>query len=246
MTTEILPVRPALDGRGDEAYLRGFWNFVQRNRFLVLGLTALVVAVTALFVTRATPIYEASTSIRIDEEQSTIPVLDALKTLSSGSQIGTEMEVLRSRTLAEDVVEELALSVSLVAPRRLPRDDVFSAVTAQRTAPAGKYRLSRGADGSFVAVDEGSGRELARVAPGQSLALPGVAMTLAPGAARLGEIELKVVPFEDAVRALRRTLAVSQPNRDAELLLVHYEGADPVLVRAVPNALARAFIDRRQ
>ncbi len=246
MTTELLPGRPALDGRGDEAYLRGFWNFLQRNRFLLLGITALVVAATGVFVWRATPIYEASTSIRIDEDQSTIPVLDALKTLSSGSQIGTEMEVLRSRTLAEDVVEELALGVSLLAPRRTARDEVFSAVTTQRSAPPGRYRLSRGADGTFVAVDEGSGRELVRVAPGQALALPGVALTLSPRAARFKEIELKVAPFEDAVRALRLALTISQPNREAELLLARYEGADPVLVRAVPNALARAFIDRRQ
>src|SRR5689334_12602240 len=70
------------------------WHLLVRNRALIIGCTLLVVATAALWAYTATPIYEASTSFRVDEEKSKLPALDALQALSSGSDLVTEMEVL--------------------------------------------------------------------------------------------------------------------------------------------------------
>ncbi|HCG00954.1 MAG TPA: hypothetical protein DEV93_10480, partial [Chloroflexi bacterium] len=92
------------------------WHLLLRNRWLILGCTALIVGLSALWAYTTTPIYEASTSIRIDEEKSHVPVLDALEQLSSGSDLVTEMEVLKSRSLAENVIDSLALRATLTKP----------------------------------------------------------------------------------------------------------------------------------
>src|SRR4051812_35517910 len=97
------------------------WHLLVRNRGLIIGCTALVIAGSAVWAYTATPIYEASTSIRIDEEKSRIPVLEALQQLSSGSDLVTEMEVLKSRSLAENVVDALALRAVLTRPNRVER-----------------------------------------------------------------------------------------------------------------------------
>lgn len=78
------------------------WVVVRRHRKLVLLTFAATVALAALYTWRATPVYEAFVSIRIQDKQTAIPVLDALKTLTDGSEFGTEMEVLASRTLMEE------------------------------------------------------------------------------------------------------------------------------------------------
>src|SRR5918911_2995624 len=125
----------------DEVHLRDVWNFWRRNRLPILGCLVLALAASALYVWRATPIYEASTSIRIDEEQSELPVLDALKTLSTGSEVSTEIEVLRSRTLAEDVVDSLGLQVVVTDPKRTSRQDILTYVRGSRRAAPAEYRL---------------------------------------------------------------------------------------------------------
>ncbi|MBX6363107.1 MAG: polysaccharide biosynthesis tyrosine autokinase [Gemmatimonadetes bacterium] len=236
---------PSPNGRPrDEARLRTVWNFVQRNRPLAFGIPLVVVAATAVFVRLTTPVYEAATTVRIDEQESNIAVLDALKTLAAGSKIATEMEVLQSRTLAEDVVADLALALRVESPRRVPRSALFREVSVARDAPKGEYVLRRRGGGFSVATKEGT--PLGDVPVGGVLRLPGATLALAPGAAARDEITVKVARFEDAVYRFRKAVSVTRPNRDADIVVVRYEGTDPELVRAVPNAMARTFIERRQ
>ena len=52
--------------------------------------------------------------------------------------------------------------------------------------------------------------------------------------------------FNDAVKWFRRAVEVSRPDREADIVAVRYQGVDPVLVRDVPNTMARLFIRQRQ
>lgn len=236
---------PSPNGRRrDEAQLRTIWNFIQRNRLLAFGIPIVVLAATAAFVKLTTPVYEATTTVRIDEQQSNIAVLDALKTLANGSKIETEMEVLQSRSLAEDVVADLSLALGVESPRRVPRSALFEDVQLAPDAPKGEYVLRRRGETFSVATKEG--KPLGDVRAGGVLRLPGATLALAPGARARAEILVAVAPFEEAVYRFRKTVSVSRPNRDADIVVVRYEGTDPELVRAVPNAMARKFIERRQ
>src|SRR5690606_31023432 len=137
-----VPTRPQ-GGSDGGAQLRDLWNFVLRNRLLTFGVPLLMVAATTFFVFRATPVYDATVWIRIDEERSNLPVLDALKDLSSGSQIGTEIQVLRRRPLAEAVVDSLGLQLVVQRPKGVIRERIFGDVAVERDAPEGRYRLRR-------------------------------------------------------------------------------------------------------
>jgi capsular exopolysaccharide synthesis family protein len=232
--------------RREDTHLRNALHLARRHRVLMLGVPVLVLAASALFLGLSTRVYEATASIRIDENRSNVPVLDALRTLSSsGSQLETEMEVLRSRTVAESVVGELGLQLEVTQPRRTPRSSVVGAAFFERSAPAGTYRMERQSNGVFVATDEATGRTAGEALAGEALRLPGGMVTLAAGAADVGEFTVRVRSFDDAVRRFRRTLSVTRPNRDADIVVVRYEGSDPQLVQRVPNTVAAAFIQGR-
>jgi capsular exopolysaccharide synthesis family protein len=234
---------------GDQAYLRTLGEFLRRNRLLVLGVPIVAVLVTAAFVQVITPVYEAEALIRVEEERATVPLAEALRTFTAGggSKIHTEMAVLRTRVVAEDVVDDLNLHVDVRAPRRVPRAALFDRLSAERTAQEGEYRLEREGRG-FRVPGAAGGSEAAGVVvrPGEPVRLPGVELVLAEGALDHDVIALRVRPFARAVIDFRRTVRVHQPSRDADVIAVAYQGRDRVLVRDVPAIMAARFIERRQ
>ncbi|HEX6938341.1 MAG TPA: polysaccharide biosynthesis tyrosine autokinase [Longimicrobiales bacterium] len=243
---QTVSTRP--NGRPEEgAHLRDLWNFLLRNRLLAFGVPALMVVATAIFVMRATPVYDAAVWIRIDEQRSNLPVLDALKDLSSGSQIGTEVQVLRRRPLAEAVVDSLALQVVVDRPRGVARATLFDDVHASRAAPEAVYVFRRQDDGRFaVHAGDADAPPLGLHAIGETVRLDGVVLRLAPGAAEYDEIRIAVQDFHRALKLFREAIEVGRPDREADIVTVRYQGTDPVLVRDVPNTMARFFIRQRQ
>ena len=234
-------------GRADVSHLRELFNFVQRNRLLVLGIPLLVIIAAFIFVMRATPVYDANAWVRIDEQRSQLPVLDALQSLSQGDEIHTEMAVLMRRPLAEEVVDSLALQVVVGEPDRVPRARLLGEVAASREAGGSAYRIERDEAGDRFAVTEaGSGRRIGTYGVGEVVRLPGARFRLLPGLTAVDEVEVAVLPFEEALKGFRQTLEVSRPDRDADLLRIRYQGTDSVLVHEVPNAMARAFIRDRE
>jgi tyrosine-protein kinase Etk/Wzc len=232
----------------EQAYLREFWQFIQRNRALVFGIPVVTVLATLAFVQFATPVYEGDAQIRVDDDRGSIPVLDALRSLSAGggSKVHTEMGVLRTRAIAEDVVDSLALHVAVTTPRRAPRSELFWRVAAERTAPEGRYRLERTGEGFRVGGGDAGAAAGTIVGAGETVSLPGLRVTLAPAALEHDRIELRVRAFPEAVKRFRRTVRVQQPNREADIIYVGYQASDPVLARDVPMVMANRFIDRRQ
>jgi hypothetical protein len=121
---------------------------MQAAALLSVGIPALLLASTAFFLWWTEPVYEGVTTIRIDQERSGVAIIEALRNLSSGSKITTEMEELRSRTLAEAVVDSLGLNVTMRQPRKVARSAVFDRFDAGRQARASALR-ARADRGTF-------------------------------------------------------------------------------------------------
>ena len=222
------------------------WYLLVRNRWLIAACTALVIALTAVWAYTTTPVYEGSTSIRIDEEKSHVPVLEALQQLSEGSDLVTEMEVLKSRTMAENVVDSLALRAVVTHPSRIERNTLFSYLQVGGNAPSGELQFSRTADGKFRVINRRTGNSFGVVAPGEVNTADGVKFALRPFAREYASITLGIVSQHDAVKGLRGALTVSRPSRTANVVVVRYQGTDRELVRAIPNVLADKFLKHRR
>ena len=223
---------------------RAIWGVLHRNLALIGGCVVIAISAAAMTSMRQTPVYEASTTLRIDEKQSGVPALDILQELASGSEVSTEQEVLASRSVAEDVVDSLALQFTVVRPAA-SRQTLFSAISVVREARHARYRLVRESETRFT-VQDTAGRTLTVATPGQVTRIDDVSFRLSPAARDSKVIEFEVVPFDDAVDALRGGVSVDRPNRDVRIVEVRYRATDSALVRAIPNALAAHFIARRQ
>ncbi|HSG08668.1 MAG TPA: polysaccharide biosynthesis tyrosine autokinase [Longimicrobiales bacterium] len=240
-TSESKPERTQAD---DEIHLRDVWNLLIRNWLVIVAALVVTVGATVAYTLYTVPVYEASTSIRIEENRTDLPVLDILQTLSSGSEVETEMEVVRSRSLAEDVVDSLALQVAVTSPRGIARVALLDAVFVERWAPGGSYALHRQADASFVITNVEDGSPMGSVSTSQPATLPGATFRLQEGARDYEEILVEIRTFETAVESLQKNVTVSRPNREASIVTVRYESTDTLLVHRVPNALAHRFIAR--
>jgi len=193
-----------------------------------------------------TPTYRAGATLRIDEKQPALPVLDALERPRSEGELPTEMAVLHSRSLMERVVDSLALQAVLLEPRKTPRRDLFGEISVERDAPAGEYVISRAANGRFIIGDNVSGVRVGEFHPESRMQFRGVSLVLSPLGRSESNIRLRVDSFEDALAGAFANLDVSRVDREANLVLVRYDGTDRYLTRDVPNALVRNFLARRE
>jgi tyrosine-protein kinase Etk/Wzc len=242
----------------DELSAMRILDVILRNRYLILGcfLGAMVVAAALAWLT--TPLYQSTLSLRLDEKQSGLPVLDALTHLSDeGNEISTEMQMLRSRTLAEAAVDSLALQVSATRPipfirwnlsrasRTISRANVISSVRAPRTTVPDTYRLTRGANSDFSVRSLLTGKHLPSIAVGRIASVGEIQIGLAPAALRFETIDLRIALFEKTVANLQRDVTINRPQREAEIVTVKFESDDPYLASEVPNVLAAKFLDLR-
>jgi capsular exopolysaccharide synthesis family protein len=209
---------------------------------LILGCALLAAAAGAVYSWKAKPVYQAAVSLRIEEKQPNLP--DVFRTLSRGNDVGTDIEVLGSRTLLEEATHLLGLQVRLISPRGIPRDELVRDIQAAPGAKKAKYELRRQPDGTFE-VRDGDGTRLSRGRPGEQLGLRGVTLRLTPTATHFSRLELVVQPFSEAVAGLG-PLTATRAGKEADVIALRYKDTDPGLVWKVPNLIAERFIQRRQ
>ncbi len=225
------PASDVLDVRGLAGTMRRHW------RRIALG-AAIGGALAVLYLRAAVPRYEATATVRIDVRQNTLPSIYTEQT--TRDEVFTEIEVLRSRTIAADVVDSLSLAAEMVQPRRATRRDIFASLAVGAAADTGSLQLVRRKDGKYGV--EGSSTV---VTPGKGAEVGGLAFVLKPGVTA-GIIELRLHPREEAIASLRREVDIGRAGLQANIIALRYESRDPELARDVLNAWTTSFIRRRQ
>lgn len=226
MTRDVVDIGRLLDAA------RRHWRGVAAGA-AIGALIALAYARTA------TPRYEATSTVRIDVRPSTLPSIYADQ--AARDEIFTEIEVLRSRTIAADVVDSLALTVEMEQPRRVRRSDLFTSVHQVAPFDAESLRLVRGKDGRYRI--EGTDQV---VKPGEPVTAHGVRFVLAPNDIKPGAITLRLHPREATIETLLKDVDIGRAGLQANIIALRYESEDAALSRDVLNAWTSSFISRRQ
>jgi uncharacterized protein involved in exopolysaccharide biosynthesis len=217
-----------------------------RRQALWLAVTTLLgVALTVYMVLRQRPVYEARATIRL-ADQKAAPPTDVFAALSGPSTIETEMEILRSRSVAEDVVDSLGLRATIVKPKGEPRGYLFGILRLARDAAPGVYVVVR--DTTVFTVTTPDGNSIGGVY-GTPLAAAGVEIEPLPLGATAGapqQIELSVTSAVAAAEAVRQGVRVSRPQANAGIVAVAYQSTDAALAADVVNGIASSYIGQRQ
>lgn len=207
------------------------------KRIVVGSVAGLLLALA--YVRLVVPRYQATSTVRIDARQSTLPTIYTEQT--ARDEVFTEIEVLRSRTIAADVVDSLAMHFEMAHPQRMTRSSVFSAIAMGAADDTGSFRLIRRKDNNYEV--EGSGRV---IIPGRPARLFGATFVVNPRAVRAGVIEVHVRSRDEAIAALRKSVDVGRSGLQASIISLNYESTDAVLARDVLNAWTSSYMRRRQ
>ena len=148
LSTLLFPPEVATSATDDEVHFRDLWHVVVKRKWSILAVFLIVVVATAIGTLMQTPIYRAEMTLRIDADASKIiPFKDGTYYDSGDSDyFQTQLELLKSRSLAERVVAQMKLKpATATAPpgrpwweeyfrKDLPQDAPLSAEEANMAA----------------------------------------------------------------------------------------------------------------
>ncbi len=241
---EALP-GPLLTDSAPDIDLRRVWATIARSAWLILGCVVLSLGAGVVAVRRMEPVYQATASIRLDPRNDANPAAALYGyTTDNTTLMATAMEVLTSRSLSTEVADSLGLRVRLEEPRRMARSSAIAIARVDTTAPLNSYRLTASGRGKVTVQDFG-GRAIGVFSGGGPIALPGVVLRLSDSMLSAGPALIRVTSREEASAYVRARMTVNQPNANANILTVTYEGNDPILVRDVTNVLAARYVRKR-
>ena len=242
---EALPL-PVLADPAPEIDPRRAWATIARSAWLILGCVLLSLAAGALAVRRMEPVYQSTASIRIDARTASAGSAAAMYGLPTDNVnlVATAMEELTSRSLSNDVADSLGLRLQVHEPIRTARSAVLAWARVDSAAPLRGYRITPFGT-QDVTVQEVGGRPVGKFPLTGTINVPGASFRLADSALANGAAVVHVTSLEAASAGVRAGTQVTQPNMNANIVLVTYEGNDPVLVRSVANVLAARFVRKR-
>jgi tyrosine-protein kinase Etk/Wzc len=169
----VAPAPPPPSPPPPDAYdvidLRDYADLLVAGRWTLAATTALALVGGVAFAVLSTPIYEAQTLIQVEDQRSALPGFEAFSGLSGAIPIESEVEILRSRFVLGQVVDQLDLR-TVVIPDRFPVVGSYFARRWRGEGPApARFGAQRHAwGGETVRVDR---LEVASHLQGQPLTL---------------------------------------------------------------------------
>lgn len=201
----------------DRIDLKTLWRALARHRRLILGVTALFTLAAGLYTLRTTPQYESTVMLQIDRAAQKVVGFNTEFEVEEGPlseqlQLRTQVELLKSRSLAERVIDEMGLYKpgASAPPAAAPGEG--DAVAA---APAGPLEQASALLSGWLAR------------------LHGLVATAPP--------EQNTLNRASALAQFQQSLTV-EPIRNSRLVQISVRNADPQLAAGIANTTARAFL----
>ncbi len=223
-----------------EVHLQDYINVIWRRRktFLVV-FSAIFLGVTLLsFIVK--PVYKATATVHVLEDKGLLKGT-MLSDLASVSPVDAEIEIVHSRTNAENVVKRLQLDWD-VAKKSDNLDFRIMEFTSSAENPIYEIELT-GADTYRVRDNDG-----AIVGTGKNSVLmrgKGVTLLLSDLRGKAGDsFRLELLPFDETVEKLQKKLKVKELGKKTDIILIVYTNSDPARARDVVNTLVQTYLDQ--
>lgn len=231
------PYEPA-----EELDIRDYWRILRRRWRIIVSVASVIFLCGTVYTLWQTPQYLGETSLLVEYNKGSAVMLAELNDLGTGAiPIETEMEILKSRTLAEQVVRELSLdAVPIDAPMgtRLSVTGYRSERFRPEARPVFVVRFEKG--GRYEVLT-GAGEALGSGVAGEPFNGKDVAWTLKyEGPASV--VRFTKIPFTSAVAGLRSGIGVSEQGKKTNVIRVAVNHPDASLARDIANTLAAAYL----
>jgi len=226
----------------EEVHLFDYVNVIVRRRKIFMLAFAIVFFGVALVTFTMKPVYEASATLNIKDDKAKSGVLGELSLLAENNPIDAEIEIIKSRTNAEQVVKQLHLDWQVS-----DQSDGLSLKILEFTAPDRKIdcRIELIGKDSYQVYDSddniiGSSKA-GRLMQGKG----GVSLLLTDLSGSVGDnCRLNLIPFNSRVENLGRAIKAVEVGKKTNVVRISYADTDPVRARDVVNSLVQAYLDK--
>ena len=212
---------------------------IRRWKTFAIALGTVFIAV-ALYTFLMKPVYEASSTLHIKENKSKGPLLGELS-LSTSNPTNAEIEIVKSRTNAEQVVQRLHLDANVSKKTNGLR---FKILEFKSAAKNPVYRIKLTAADTFE-VEDDNGNIIGQGKSGIPVQKNGLILTLDDIKGEKGDnFRLSLTPFDSAAEGVRGGVKAVEQGRQTGIIRVSYTNTDPILARDIVNTLVLAYLEQ--
>ena len=220
-----LPHQSAQEDDDDVIDLKDLWRMVVKHKWLLVSMTIVGLLAALLVSFIRTPLYQAVTTLQVDKRAASVvkfgQELDARTEIDDRTAMGTQLQLLNSRVLAERVIDELRL------------DRVGSSFGGAGRDGAAALAQEAGAEEPGLAdaeeASEGLQVWLHRIRDSWTkLREPALA-------------DEQKVGREDVLKVFRKTVRAEEV-RNSRMLKISVDNPDPQLAARIANTMAQSFI----
>jgi len=236
------PPPPLQQYENEEVHLADYLNvLLRRRRIFLLAFFAVFLGV-ALYTFVMQPIYEASATLYVkDEKSGKGGILGDLAMLNSANPVDAEIEILKSRTNAEEVVKRLHLNWGL---SEQSKDFTFRIAEFASTAKDPDYTIVLTGPDTYN-VKDGNDALAAQGNTGQRVRTRDLTLLLDEIQGKKGDrFRLRQHNFNGSVASLRGAIKASEVGKKTNVIKVTYNNTNPVMASAVVNTLVQAYLEQ--
>ncbi len=100
-------------------------SILKRKKWVIIASLLVSLALAALYIWKTTPVYRAQATIVFELHQGPVSLINPFRTTLPASYITNQIEEIKSRALAEEVIEKLPQGILLTIPLPKKRDKLF-------------------------------------------------------------------------------------------------------------------------
>jgi len=212
---------------------------MRRWKTFATALCAVFLAV-ALYTFFMKPVYEASALLHVKEDKGKGQLMGELM-LNTSNPTNAEIEIVKSRSNAEQVVQRLHLDAQVSKKSDGLRFKIREFRSAAKE-PVYDIKLT---SADTYEVEDDDGKVIGEGKSGVLLQKNGFSLLLDEIKGSKGDsFCLKLASFDAVVEGLRGNIKAVEQGRQTGIIRVSYTSTDPILARDVVNTLVQAYLEQ--
>ncbi|MDT8421856.1 MAG: polysaccharide biosynthesis tyrosine autokinase [Desulfuromonadales bacterium] len=226
----------------EEVHLQDYLSVLFRRRRAVVTTFLLLVALVGLYTLLMKPVYELTTTLHVrdDKVRGGNGMLEGLG-LTQQNPVETEIEILKSRTNAEEVVRRLKLDWLIEKKSEGLQFDLLEFSSTEETP---EYKIVVTGPQVYQVFDHQK-KLVGEGVSGVRLQTQGLTLVLDRLNGPSGSsFELSQLSFPQVVQDIRKSIRASEVGKGTNIIRVAYEDVDPLRGRDLVNTMATVYLER--
>lgn len=233
--------QPPSSFQPSEVHLQDYLIVVMRRRKIFLATLVAFFIGIAIYTFAVKPIYESSTTLHVRDDKKGKGDLLGQLGMSSQSPIDAEIEILKSRTIAEEVVSRLHLNWKVSDQSK---GLSFKIADFSSNAIKAEYKVELTEAGGYMVLDSdgkllGNGRSDLLLQTAE-LRLLLTAIKGKPG----NGFSLSLQPIHSAGNALKEKIRAAEVGKKTSIIRLSLTNNDPLQARDIVNTLAAVYLEQ--